>query len=347
MGFLSSIGKVLSKGAKIASGFLGSPLGGTALDLAGGYLADRRQSEAAIDNREWQEQLYRENLAQQKAENALSRERTDYWNTVGLDFAREQQSEAVRQFDAMRSLAINDYTQRHHQRIRNLVWDAKQAGIHPLYAMGASGGGGVGLSPAGGGSFGAGSAATAALPGQSVTGSQPGDALAGAISRLGGRFSARRAAKAQLQQNRLANARAARLQNLQERHINAQIQGQELENMARASEIARAAQKSNQTRPARQTTDPKKWPTEKVPRQLMRAPSTVYRRKDGSMGELQTPSDMDEIRQAEYVYREVVNAVSNALVGRHNKARFRKDLLASYNDPHRRRLVRSHIRGGR
>jgi len=106
------------------------------------------------------------------------------WNqaTYGRNFYENQ-----RQFNESRDFAKQAFDTQQHRTIQNRVADAKAAGLHPLFALGASGGGSPSISMSGAPSAGAagtisgGPAGSTAqmgnfIPGQSVTGSHMDDA---------------------------------------------------------------------------------------------------------------------------------------------------------------------------
>ena len=299
---------------------LGTALGGELLGgLFGGggpSLSDQTGQQMNLFNytRHYNLQDWRE--AQSRLERQQAVERA--WQTGEAATARRFASREAKLARAFSHNAWLNQVQVDSEAIRRRVADAKAAGLHPLFALGTS----ANFSPAatvgvGGAPGVSGVGAGVAPRGQASTGSFYSD---GAKRRMDFGAAAARALEA---------TRAARYQRQQEktqrRVANAQIDRLKAATARDHAEALAAASKWSRVAAAGRIspTDAEKkikgWPQEKLPQEHSKAPTLTYRRKDGSMGELSTPKDMDEVRQAEYVYKEAVHHLSDLMLSARNR----------------------------
>lgn len=169
---------------------------GSALQFAGGFLGRSGGGKAA------RQQLHHQLFLDDKA-----REFNDLWNQKQLDFAGEQ-------FWEQKRVQKN--------RIRDAVYDAKQAGLHPLFALGAN----AGTSPV---SF---------MPGQSSSGSAMGAGIrqsaAGAAVKGAGRALQQYAGYRQAKEEREAGREMRQLQ-LEEQRLRNTSLGWEVYNQQQSA----------------------------------------------------------------------------------------------------------------
>lgn len=248
--------------------------------------------------------------------------RSEHWNTKAYDLAREGQTW-------------------NQNLIYNRVQDAKRAGIHPLFALGASGNVSTGFS--------AGSTPT------SRSGSS-GSALGAGIARAAGSLAS-------------GMRKTPAVTALQERLVNSQILAQEAQahrdntaaDVAR-SEEARAIQSLNSSGAGR-SLDPApplaERPIEAVDR-LSTPRDAEYIREDGTRASMyHREAQMDEVNQARVVVQDaahyspnIVRRAWNLLKRWHTNSRetaFQERARRRHNlkGPHLARVLRSHRQGPR
>ena len=155
----------------------------------------------------------------------------DFWNTQQLQFAQQQFARQV---------------QRDTHGIRERVADARGAGLHPLFALGAN----VGSSPSIGFSSPTGSAAGVGL---AVGGSDRARSTLGTVGREIGNILL---AAEQAKQQERENDRQAKMDRARLRVLSADASRSEAEAMLAHSRVKREEQRANQTRPAQTTALP-------------------------------------------------------------------------------------------
>ena len=207
----------------------------------------------------------------------------DFWNTQQLQFAQQQFARQA---------------QRETHGIRERVVDAKAAGLHPLFALGAN----VGSSPSIGFSSPTGSAAGVGLAVGSN--SRVRDTLGSVGRGIGAIIRAAEEHKAQEK----ANERAAKMDRARLRVLSADASRSEAEAMLAHSRVKREEQRSNQTRPPadydRGVTPPAH--TDAQQKALREQPGyreshDYVRMPDGRVVRV-IGKDYDEIAQADFLY---------------------------------------------
>lgn len=179
-------------------GFLNAllPIGG---QLLGGFLQQRGADRRAEAANEFTYRMHTESLEQQADQWQQTHDSTERWNRISRGEARRYERRArnltnrwnkselawaKHQFRKLYAQNAHQFREASRRRIQNTVRDARAAGVHPLYAMGAVGPGMAGsasapvnFSHSGGGDF---------IPGQFATGSAAGGGQGMAAAEVGG-----------------------------------------------------------------------------------------------------------------------------------------------------------------
>ena len=217
-------------------------------ELAGRREAERYERRYRDTSRDdWEVRRWAAGIEDRRLEAAWDRE--DRLNAEALGFARAQFAESQRQFNWLGNQRQREFERLAAERdtyIQRRVRDARAAGVHPLFALGANAGGGVmgsgGTTVAGAylpGSSGV-PGTSAGFPGQSPTGSHVGTGLGEVARLIASEIAETQRLKAEAPERR-ARIRAA----------TASAQRDEAAAAESRSRVKRAELEANSTRPAR------------------------------------------------------------------------------------------------
>lgn len=145
-----------------------------------------------------------------KSEDEAARGRSEYWNRKALDWSKEQ-------FGVLTRSAL-----------QRKVTDAKRAGLHPLFALGAQAPGSVPF-----------------IPGQAPSGSHLGEGIRDAATEIGRGVSRGQRASREAARVRAEGRRADRVADAQVRGIEARAAADEAQALATLSTLRRAEQEAN------------------------------------------------------------------------------------------------------